>query len=593
MKRILITFFALFPLVAGFLWAADPVKEPVYIYLYARITDHVNLKITEDQIHRLLPALEKLRKAHPEANVSATVLFSGAVSEALAKQNAQTHIVDFVRDFIRRGIIEPGYDGTDEPTYQTRPLLDFSKANSSEDRWQLRQAAYKRLLTENRDALTGESKPGVAGGLKAMEDVFGKPVCLTGLALPVNELEGGRGPAPTRARLPENEEVPERPEGGPITLKVEFGGDTEAVHLLSQKNTRAIMFGLPDANPSHLPGFRDGVAEFSNLMSPAADTAPEVFWQDNVLRTSEASGRTIRLIHARDGVEAIKKMMDKADRSKVHVLHVEVASEEDYLTVAFIKSSSFPPQKYAYDHPNSPLLPAESLLPTADVDSSYAKEEAVLHWLTGEFFPADPGSRFVSSTGLKQMAGSSTGFSISTKGLQAAAQRFLDSAGNNTYLPSIFQADGHYLSFADIFQVLTDELAAFHQTGKLPATATVTEVYGPVRVYTGHGPNEGELTVASLTKVCSEIQADLHNLNPAPIPKNSVPSFVTVEAIKMNPAQFLRLMARAVVNPTPEAKLNVRMTYMLTAPGELYPKWRPLMDDGFAWTLKPAQLRTP
>ena len=491
MKRILITLFALFPFVAAFLSAADHVKQPVYIYLYARVTDHVNLNITEDQIHRLLSAVEKLRKAHPEANVSATVLFSGAVSEALANQNGKTHIVDFIHDFIRRGVIQPGYDGTDEPTYQTRPLLDFSKANTPEDRWQLRRASYEKLLTEDRDPLTGAVRSGAAGGLKAMEDVFGQAVCLTGLALPVNALEGGKGAAPTRARLPENEDIPERPEGGPITLKVEFGGDTEAVHLLSQKNSRAIMFGLPDANPSHLPGFRDGVAEFSNLMSPAPNTAPEVFWQDNVLRTSEASGRTIRLIHARDGVESIKKMMEKSDRSKIHVLHVELASEENYLTPAFVKSSSFPPQKYAYDHPNNPLLPAESLLPGAEVDSSYAKEEAVLRWLAGDFFPADPGSRFVSSTGLKQMAGSNTGFTVSTKGLQAAAQQFLDSAGNNTYLPSTFEADGHYLSFADLFQVLTDELAAFHQTGKLPAAVKVTEVYGPVRVYTGHGPKEG------------------------------------------------------------------------------------------------------
>ena len=91
MKRILITLFSFLLLVTAFLSAADPVKEPVYFYLYARVTDHVNLKITEDRIHRLLPALEKLRKARPEANVSATVLFSGAVSQALAKQCANSY----------------------------------------------------------------------------------------------------------------------------------------------------------------------------------------------------------------------------------------------------------------------------------------------------------------------------------------------------------------------------------------------------------------------------------------------------------------------------------------------------------------------
>jgi hypothetical protein len=40
----------------------------------------------------------------------------------LAERNSQTHIPDFVRDFIHRGIIEPGCDGTDEATYERPPL---------------------------------------------------------------------------------------------------------------------------------------------------------------------------------------------------------------------------------------------------------------------------------------------------------------------------------------------------------------------------------------------------------------------------------------------------------------------------------------
>jgi hypothetical protein len=46
------------------------------------------------------------------------------------------------------------------------------------------------------------------------------------------------------------------------------------------------------------------------------------------------------------------------------------------------------------------------------------------------------------------------------------------------------------------------------------------------------------------------------------------------------------------VNPVPEAKLNIRMTYEFTGPGQLIPRTRPDMDDGFIWTLKPAQIAT-
>src|ERR1039458_1238540 len=83
-----------------------------------------------------LATMEQIGRADVcSSDLSATVLFSGAASQALSERNSQTHIVDFVRDYIRRGIVEAGYDGTDEPTYQHRPVLDFSNAQTAEERW--------------------------------------------------------------------------------------------------------------------------------------------------------------------------------------------------------------------------------------------------------------------------------------------------------------------------------------------------------------------------------------------------------------------------------------------------------------------------
>ena len=146
MKRISILLIA-FLLLAPGLGAGSNPSQPVYIYLYARITDHVNLDLTEDRLRHILPMVERYRKAHPDAHVSATILFSGAVSDALAERNSQTHILDFARDFIHRGIIEPGYDGTDEPTYKRRPFVELVKTKTAEDRWLARGGTAEKLLT--------------------------------------------------------------------------------------------------------------------------------------------------------------------------------------------------------------------------------------------------------------------------------------------------------------------------------------------------------------------------------------------------------------------------------------------------------------
>ena len=84
------------------------------------------MDITEARLRRLLPMIEQFRKENPQAHVSATIFFTGAVSQALADQNKKTHIKDFVLKYKKMGVIEIGYDGTDEPTYDHRPMIDES-----------------------------------------------------------------------------------------------------------------------------------------------------------------------------------------------------------------------------------------------------------------------------------------------------------------------------------------------------------------------------------------------------------------------------------------------------------------------------------
>ena len=73
----------------------------------------------------------------------------------------------------KEGVIEAGYDGSNEPGFQRRSP-DVTKTKSAEERWLLRDAAAERFLTEGRDPLTGSTVPQAAGGLKLMQSVFGE-----------------------------------------------------------------------------------------------------------------------------------------------------------------------------------------------------------------------------------------------------------------------------------------------------------------------------------------------------------------------------------------------------------------------------------
>src|SRR5271165_5899325 len=565
-------------------------KQPIYVYLYARITDQVNLGITEDRIRRVLSTIEKFRQAHPEDHVSATILFSGAVSDALAKRDSQTHIVEFVKDFVRRGVIEVGYDGTDEPTYATRPTVDLTGTSTSESRWLARKASEEKFLTEGRDPLTGAPEPGRSGGLKRMQEVFGEAMCITGIS-PLMRV----GPGSTMFRATTRAKTPEEPPKHvplPPSLAPEVSGDSETVGLIRALNSKAIIFGIPDLNPSNIPGFGGSRAGFSELVSPIPETPPELYWQDNVLRSSEASSTVIRLVHANGGAAPMEKLLEKADRSRVHVVHVELGDERNYLKPEFVNGPNFPALQYAYTHSGSPELPADALRAKSEVDAAFANEDALLTFVAEKFLPANPGSRFVSSADLSGMVAPPTGFSVSIDGLKSALAEFLKTWGNDTYAQPLFRVDGHYLTRAELFQVLADVLAEYHRAGKLPDAVKVIPMYGPVRVLTGHGPNEGEVSVKAVAGICADIAPGLHEQSSGPIPKNAVPIGIQIKGTLLNPAQFLKLMAAAILNPSPEAKLNIRMAYEFTGVGQLMPRTRQDPDDGFIWTLKPAQIET-
>ncbi len=552
--------------------------QPVYFYLYSKVTDHVNMDITEARLRRLLPMIEQFRKENPEAHVSATIFFTGAVSQALADQNKKTHIKDFVLKYKKMGVIEIGYDGTDEPTYDHRPLIDASiEQKPFQERWLERASEDDKFLTEARDPLTGDPRPGVAGGLKEMQQVFGPAACISGASV---------GEKLNRPLI--NGEHPDRTVPYPTKAEV---GDWELVPVLRQYNTEAILFGLSAANRDYLPGYGGAVAQVGRLVSPEPDTAPELFWVDNVLRFSEVGGGGSRLVYLNGGLDAIKNATAKLDRSRIHIFHIELDNENDYLRSDFTKGKIFTPAlDYAYAHPDKPQVPADARLSPADVDATHAKEDAALKWLITEYVPTTAGNQVVSNSDLRRMTPASFGFTVTTDDLCAALKKTLADLGNANYLPPYFQVDSRYLSVAETFQVLTDALAEMNRTGKLPQTVRVDRIYGPLGMPLGHGPNIGDVKFATITRICTELDARLHDDSGYPMPKNTIPPMYAVDGIRINAGQFLRLMAQAMIDPSPESTLHVRMVYMLTEAAQVFPKARNLEDVGATWTVKPAPL---
>ena len=571
-------------------------QEPVYIYLYATVADQVNLDITEDRLRRLLPMIERYRSGHPEAHVSATILFSGAVSHALDERNAKTHIKDFVLDYKKRGVIEVGYDGTDEPTYKNRAMYMIPEKSTYESRWVARAAADEKFLTEARDPVTGAPVPGSVGGLEEMQHVFGEAACIRAAGANEKIVPPAMKQTPPPVTAP-SVAAPPHPIIPDFRPDV---GDWEIDSVLRNYNTKAILFGIAEGNAFSIPGFYGAVQVVTGTESPIPNSSPELYWANNILHTSEWSGghSGVRTLHGYEGVDTVKGFAATIDRSKVQIVHMELASEKDYLKADFAKSlfaatSSSPSLAFAYAHPDSPKVPAEARLSTEEVNAAYAKEDAVLKWLTEDYFPSNAGSHFLASSDFQRMTPPSTGYSISVAALQADLSKMLAKWGNDTFPPNYVLADGHYLSLAELFQVMTDALAEFDQTGKLPQSVKVIRVYGPIALQPSHGPNIGELTIARIVKECSEIAPRLHDDKADPIPHNSIPPGLVIDTTAINSAQFLRLMAEAMVNPVPDTKLRIRMTYMYTGVSELIPRTRAITDTGASWTFKPAPLEVP
>ncbi len=539
-----------------------PPREPLYIFISTSVGDHMNHGITEERLRRGIGVIEKYRASSP--TLSFTVCFSGAMSDALATGNAQDHLLDEVRAAIAHGAVRPCYDGSDEPTYEQRPMLDFSQARNSEDRWMARTASAQKLLTEARDSQTGAPRTGVTGGLKRMQEVFGPATLIRGVVLQFSNLWGQVN---------------------------EVGSDSEIVNAVRPLNHTALMIGLPETDLAHTSGsqFRSWANVFGKVISPDPDSSPELWWQEDVLRFSETSLMDARTFRAEEGVAKLKAVLSGMDRSRVRILHLEIAGQRIYVKPPVPPAGRMEmPLAWAYHHPEDPLFPARLRYSQAEVDARYGQEDEVIRYLTSEFLPANPGSRFVSAPDLKSMAKPGLDYDISIKDLRASVKNMVAAWGDKTTLPPFLKVGDRYLSLADLFVVLTDSLAQRSRTGKDPSSLRLTRVFGPVSTPPPGTPVEDEVTVQAVLRLCASLNQPLHDQTWRARPANTVPSPVTIEGVSITTAQFLRLMAEALLASAPETKLRIKPTDMYAGKVMTYFTRRLPADYGAPWTYKPA-----
>jgi hypothetical protein len=531
-------------------------RQPVLIVPYTRFTDHTRPQNLTERIYLLLPLLDRLRAQYPGSGISSVFQFSGSVSEVLFDLSPGTPALQRVKDAVAKGVIEAGYVGEDEPTYANRPRPNFLLTDTPEERWLERLKAAERFMTEYKDPVLGDPVPGLTGGLKRMQEVFGDPALVSGLSQ-------------------------------------DLGDNSPEIHELRRFNPNAVLLGLPDPDRTRgIAEYRQALAGIGAMMSPAPNTSPELYWQNNALQSSDSGGQDLRAFSADEGAEAIRAAFEKLDRSKVRIVHLEIGGYLRYLAKGPDGMALFPPLQWAYDHPDAPglALALRAFVNPGEIDAASQRELGAMKWLLGEFLRDNPGSRFVSMADLRKLVDDPREGEVDRDQLRAAASNLVQRLGDFHNLPNFAAGANAYFSLADLFHLLTSAFAEFSRTGSLPASVKLGNLYGPLRLELAAGPG-GAVSVASVAKAAAELNVKISNEAWKPLPDNAAPGWVTVEGTRVNAAQFLRLMAEAYLDPTPSKTLKIKPTAMLSGAGEIFPRHVSPEDQGGIWTFRPAVLR--
>jgi len=534
------------------------VKAPIYVLLQTTIDDEINAPASMDRLPRTLKVMESLQARAAAFHPVCLLQFNGVAADRLGRENYATHIADTVKDHVRRGLVEIGYDGTEEPTFVSRPRPNLRGADTPEKRSLARLQANQWFLTEWKDTLTGEPDPSRTGGFKRVQEVFGR-------------VDFARG----------------------ITFEPWYAG--EVVHALDALGARPVLVGFldPTLYPArNFDGYRGGAPMISAMLTADERCAPEVFWLDTVLRVSDYGALGERVFNAYEGPEALAKLLEGLDASKLHVVQVRLGHPAVYMKPGFGARNYQTPLEHAYDNPKAPNLPPAAVRSPDERATVYAQEDAVLDWLVGKFFPENPGSRFVSIQQLANQASAGLSDPVTQAELAEAASKLIDRTQTAMIeFPPFVRVGTRFFSMADLFGLLTVALGDAGAAGSRPASTRPLRLFGPVGIEESNQVAGVRVPIAALMRECAQLRERLTTAGWTPIPRNAVPSSVTVGSVRLTAAQFLRAMAEAYVAPAGTTEVEARWVRGTTTVGGSFPPTRLPTDRGGVWTLRPAAIR--
>ncbi len=535
---------------------AAEAPQPVYIVLYTRFYDHSHPQTTNERLERTLPLLESLKKQYPQSGISALFQFSGSVTDVLASEDSNTHLLDRVKTAAQSKLVDVGYTGEDEPSYLYRPKPNLLAAETPEEKWAARAEAADRFLTDFKNPVTGKPMPGLSGGLKRTQEVFGPVAYVSGIL-------------------------------------DYFGGDSALTYELRKLNPSVVETGIRLNNPKFgIEGYGFSAVQFSKFLSPDRDQSPDVFWEDNLLRLSDASLADNKPHSTDDSIDALKKAFAGLDRTHPRVIKLELASyKQRYLMKRADGSVVNDPMEWLYYHPDNPEIPTNmKFINQQDaVEFGYRNEAAVLKWLLDEFLPANPGSRFISIHELAAMA-TRTPDQLSSDDLKTLASN-IDAQFSAIPMtaPDFNKAGDKYFSLSESFSLFARALAFGASQRDIP----FKEALGPMELPNKMGPTVASIPVSDVVKAAKKIALALDKTGFAKLPSNTVPALIDVGSQQVNASQFLRLMAQAYLDPRPDRILKVNACTLSTRIGFMFPKNTNMIDQSNSWTFKPATLHAP
>lgn len=533
-------------------------RAPVYILLQATMDDEINTPASTDRLPRALKVVGQLQSRAAAFHPVCLLQFNGVMANRLGAEDYTTHAAGAVKESAERGLVEIGYDGTEEPTFVARPRPNLRGADTSGKRWLARLQAHRWFLAEWKDTLSGEPDPSRSGGFKRVQEVFGR----------VDFVRGA-------------------------TFEPWYAA--ELVHALAALGSRPAVAGFPElaSYPArNLDGYRGGTPMTSDALAADERCAPEVFWLDNALRISDYGALGERVFNAYEGPEALAKYLEGLDRSKLHVVQVRLGHPAVYMKPGFGARNYQTPLEHAYDNPKAPNLPQAALRSPEERAAAYAREDAALEWLVTTFFPANAGSRFVSVRQLAGQAEAGVAQPVTRAALTEAATSLVaktDAAKGQ--LPLFVRAGARYFSLADLFGLLVTAMGEATAPGAWPASARLLPLFGPMEVGQPAPASGVRIPVATLIDQCKVLGDTMAAGEWTLVPRNIVPAQVTIGTVTVTAAQFLRAMAEAYIGQTGSADVEVRWTGGNSALGDALPATRPVSDRGGTWTARPAAIR--